>query len=147
MRTYKLNITDRTFDVEVKTYSAKEATLVVNGKNLTVKVSEVITAGPAAVAPAPSPAPAPVRPAAARVATPSAPATATGNAIKAPIPGAILSVHVAAGDHVAVGQLLVKMEAMKMENQIKSTRAGKIIKVCVAPGSTVPQGQDLVIIE
>jgi len=140
MRTYKLNINDRTFDVEVKTFSAKEATLVVNGKNLTVKVSEVITAGPAAVAPAP--APAPVRPAAARVATPSAPATATGNAIKAPIPGAILSVHVAAGDHVAVGQLLVKME-----NQIKSTRAGKVIKVCVAPGSTVPQGQDLVIIE
>ncbi len=143
MRTYKLNINDRSFEVEVTSYSAKDATLVVNGKTLNVHVNEVLYKDPVA---APAPASPSLRPAAARVAKPSAAAPANGNAVKAPIPGAILSVHVEEGDAVEVGQLLVKMEAMKMENQIKSTRAGKVLKVCVAPGSTVPQGQDLVLI-
>jgi len=144
MRTYKLNINARPFEVEVKTYSSKEATLVVNGRELTVKVEDVVSTNPPV---APATASSAIRPTAARVAMPPTKPAASGNAIKAPIPGAILSVHVAKGDVIAVGQLLVKMEAMKMENQIKSTRAGKVIDVCVVPGSTVPQGQDLVIVE
>jgi biotin carboxyl carrier protein len=152
MRTYKLNIANEKYEVEVKSFNLKDATLVVNGKTLQVKINEVLTSTPslspsAASAPAAS-APAPMRPASTpRVADGPGPAPAGGNALKAPIPGAILTVNVAVGDTVEAGQLVVKMEAMKMENQIKTTRAGKVTAVCVKPGDAVAQGQDLVVIE
>ncbi len=149
MRTYKLNISNQKYEVEVKSFNLKEATLVVNGKTLQVKVGEVITAAPSLTPAAASaaPAPVPVRPAAARLADGPGPAPAGGNAVRAPIPGAVLTVNVAEGDTVEAGQLVVKMEAMKMENQIKTPRAGKVTKVCVKPGDAVAQGQELVVIE
>jgi glutaconyl-CoA decarboxylase len=151
MRTYKLNIANEKYEVEVKSFNLKDATLVVNGETLQVKINEVLTSTPslgASAASAPAAAPVPTRPSAApRVADGPGPAPAGGNAVKAPIPGAILTVNVAVGDTVEAGQLVVKMEAMKMENQIKTTRAGKVTAVCVKPGDAVAQGQDLVVIE
>jgi biotin carboxyl carrier protein len=149
MRTYKLTIANQKYEVEVKAFNLKEATLVVNGKSMQVKVNEVTSSTPSliagtAAAPRSAPMSAPVAP---RVADGPGPAPSGGNAVRAPIPGAILTVNVAVGDTVEAGQLIVKMEAMKMENQIKTTRAGKVTAVCVKPGDAVAQGQDLVIIE
>jgi len=146
MRTYKINIEKESYEVEVKAFNLKTATLVVNGKTLEVNVDEVISAVPAKApvtaarknaAPISTP----------RVANGPGPAPAGGNGIKAPIPGAILSIDVKEGDVVEAGQLILTMEAMKMENQIKSTRAGKVTQLCVKPGDAVAQGQDLVIVE
>lgn len=146
MRTYKLNIDKEKYEVEVKAFNMKTATLVVNGKSMEVNVDDIISATPVK-APVMKNRPAPTSAPAGRVADGPGPAPAGGNGIKAPIPGAILSIDVKEGDSVEVGQQILTMEAMKMENQIKSTKAGKITQLCVKPGDAVAQGQDLVIVE
>lgn len=150
MRTYKLKIDNKNYEVEVKTFSMKQATLVVNGKTLSVDVEDMTSAtsslsqSGSSPAPAPTPAAAPAKP---RVANGPGPVPAGGNGVKAPIPGAILTVDVQEGDTVEAGQLLMKMEAMKMENQIKAPRPGKVVQILVNPGDAVAQGADLLILE
>lgn len=68
-------------------------------------------------------------------------------AIKAPMPGAVVSVEVTPGQEVKRGQGVVILAAMKMENEIKSPRAGRVKSVEVQPGQTVEQGRTLVVIE
>jgi len=68
-------------------------------------------------------------------------------AIKAPMPGAVVSVEVAPGEEVKRGQGVVVLSAMKMENEIKSPRAGRVKSVDVQAGQTVEQGRTLVVIE
>ena len=57
--------------------------------------------------------------------------------VRSPMPGRIVRVLVAQGDDVQVGQPLVVIEAMKMENELKSKRAGKVVEVLVAQGAAV----------
>ncbi len=64
--------------------------------------------------------------------------------VKAPLPGTILEVKVNAGDEVKVGDTLLIMEAMKMENNIKSDKTGKIKSVKVNSGDSVLEGDVLV---
>jgi biotin carboxyl carrier protein len=71
----------------------------------------------------------------------------TNMAIKAPLPGTIISVLVKAGDKVGIGDKLLTMEAMKMENNVLSEKAGTIRVVNVKPGDTVMQNDILVEIE
>ena len=81
-------------------------------------------------------------PAAAPVAAaPAAPAAAgAGEKITSPMPGNILSVNVAAGDTVKKGQVLMILEAMKMENEIMAPCDGKVTAVAVAKGAAVESG-------
>mgnify|MGYP004636985865 CR=1 FL=1 len=79
-------------------------------------------------------------PAAAPVAAaPAAPAGA-GERVVAPMPGNILSVNVAAGDTVKKGQVLMILEAMKMENEIMAPCDGKVTAVAVTKGAAVESG-------
>jgi len=71
----------------------------------------------------------------------------TNMAIKAPLPGTIITVLVKAGDKVGIGDKLLTMEAMKMENNVLSEKAGTIRVVNVKPGDTVMQNDTLVEIE
>jgi len=86
-------------------------------------------------------------------AVPSAPAQQWGEgpegsaAVAAPIQGTILSIDVAEGDAVRVGQQLLVMEAMKMEHVIAATVAGYTRKITVGPGDTVFEGHPLVFVE
>ncbi len=64
--------------------------------------------------------------------------------VGAPMPGAVVSINVSAGEEVTAGQKLATMEAMKMETSIHAERAGKVAEVVVKPGSQV-QGGDLII--
>ena len=97
----------------------------VNGTAYEVTVEEV--KGGAAPAPAPAPAAAP------------APAGA-GEQITAPMPGTILDVKVTAGQAVKSGDVLMILEAMKMENEIMAPHDGTITSVAVAKGSSVESG-------
>lgn len=63
--------------------------------------------------------------------------------IKAPLPGVILEVKVKEGDVVKVGDTLLIMEAMKMENNIKADKEGKILSMKVKPGDSVLEGDVL----
>lgn len=63
--------------------------------------------------------------------------------LKAPMPGLVVSVSVVEGQDVNVGDVLVVLESMKMQNQLKSPKAGKIHRVRVNPGDSVEQRQPL----
>ncbi|HEV8268883.1 MAG TPA: biotin/lipoyl-containing protein [Thermoanaerobaculia bacterium] len=64
--------------------------------------------------------------------------------LKSSLPGRVLRIMVAVGDTVAVGQPLLVLEAMKMENEVRSVREGKIRTVDVAPGQAVGSGDVLI---
>ena len=103
----------------------------------------VVAAAPAPVAaPAAAPVPAPV----AAPAPAAAPAAVAGEAVKAPMPGNILKVNVTAGQTVKEGELLVVLEAMKMENEIYAPKAGTVAQVLVQKGSTVDTDATLVVL-
>lgn len=67
--------------------------------------------------------------------------------VKAPMPGLVKAIVVAAGDSVAKGQRLLVLEAMKMENDITSPRDGRVVEVFVTQGATVEGGKPLVALE
>lgn len=129
--------------------------ITVNGKSYDVEVEEigqggaVVTNTPAMSAPAASApqasAPAPKE---------EAPKAATGGAIpqgadtiKAPMPGTILDIKVQSGDRITKGQVLMILEAMKMENEIMAPADGEIASVQVAKGASVNAGDVLVAIQ
>ena len=67
-------------------------------------------------------------------------AAGAGESITSPMPGNILAVNVAAGDMVKKGQVLMILEAMKMENEIMAPRDGKVTAVAVTKGAAVESG-------
>ncbi len=148
MRKYELTINEKAFSIAVKSFSAKEAELEVNGKPYKVRVDEIISDSPMPLPASRRPAPGATAPRASAP-TPAASApTASGGAgsVTAPIPGLILEVHVKVGDTVTAGQGVLKMEAMKMENVINATVGGSVTAILVKPGDTVTQGQELMIV-
>ena len=67
-------------------------------------------------------------------------------ALRSPMPGRVVKILVKAGERVAVGQAVVVIEAMKMENELRATRAGTVQALRCEEGSAVEAGQDLVVI-
>ena len=123
--------------------------ITVNGQAYEVEVEEIGGAPTFAAAPvaAPAFAPAPVAAPAARpaapAAKPAAAAPAGAEAIKAPMPGNINDVKVSQGQNVKKGDVLVILEAMKMENEIMAPRDGVVASVNVTKGATVNTGDVL----
>ncbi|MFH1039115.1 MAG: biotin/lipoyl-containing protein [PVC group bacterium] len=115
----------------------------VNGRPYEVEVEEV-AGRPAADGPLPSP----VRRSAPEPPKKPAPAAgAAGTTVFSPMPGTILAIKVTEGEMVVQGQVLLILEAMKMENEIPAPVAGKIISVAAAKGATVNTGDALVVIQ
>jgi acetyl-CoA/propionyl-CoA carboxylase biotin carboxyl carrier protein len=73
--------------------------------------------------------------------------TAEGERVDADMQGTILEVNVAEGDEVEAGDVLLVLEAMKMENDIEATRGGTVTEVAVAEGQSVDMGDPLVVID
>lgn len=65
----------------------------------------------------------------------------------APMPGKVVRVLLGAGDEVAMGQGVIVVEAMKMQNEIKSPKAGRVVEVRVIEGATVNANQVLAVVE
>lgn len=108
------------------------------------RYGEAAPATPApAAAPAPAPAPAPAAPAPAPAPAPAAPAAGSTN-VEAPMPGKILDIKVAAGQAVSYGQVLLTMEAMKMETEIVAPADGTVASILVKNGDMVETGTALV---
>jgi biotin carboxyl carrier protein len=150
MGRYRLTIGDKTFEVEVLGVQGEQARVLVNGRTYEVKY-QPLTPGTAVPAPAPPPPPkvTPPRPAApARPSPPPEKPAAAGEpgAVTAPMPGSILEVLVTVGDQVQIGDTVVKLEAMKMENDLQATVAGTVREVRVSKGDNVSVGEVLVVI-
>jgi biotin carboxyl carrier protein len=74
-------------------------------------------------------------------------AGADKGAVRAPMPGTVLSLRVKEGEQVACGAVLLILEAMKMQNEIKAAQDGTVKRILVGPGQTVGNGDVLVVIE
>ncbi len=115
----------------------KNYTITVNGNVYEVTVEEGFTGAASAPKAAPKAAPAPA-------AAPAAPAGAAGAvAVTAPMPGKILGVKASAGQAVKRGQVLLILEAMKMENEIVAPQDGTVATINVAVGDSVEPGATL----
>lgn len=127
---YKVTLNNRVYEVEVEQGEA-------------MLVNEYELAAPAA-APA-APAAAPVA-AATPTAAPAAGALAAGEVVTSPMPGNILKINVTQGQKVNEGDVLIVLEAMKMENEISATKSGTVAQINVTKGAVVETGTPLVVI-
>ena len=153
MKTYKYKVQGVDYEVEIAEVEGKIARVNVNGIPFEIEMQKPInaakhpalaatkrsasTAAPVA-APVAAPQPAP----AVSAAAPAQPAAAAGagNPVKAPLPGTINAINVKVGDTVAVGDVVVVLEAMKMQNNIEAEYAGTVTSILVNPGDSVMEG-------
>ncbi len=139
----------------------KKFKVTLEGKEFLVEVEEVIAGGTAAQQTQPQVALKPANPSPTKTATaasqltaksvpPEKPApgpSAEGDyAVKAPMPGSVLDVKVTVGDRAAEGDVLLVLEAMKMENELTAPQAGTVKEVLVKKGDTVNSGDPLIIL-
>ncbi|MBQ0094016.1 MAG: biotin/lipoyl-binding protein [Bacteroidales bacterium] len=161
MSEYKFKVNGDPYEVKIDGIENGIASVSVNGKALKIDIescgfSQINAAFPiqvsgqaqskvaapaakpaAAPAPAPAAAPAPVAQSATDV---------QGTKVESPLPGVIKSVSVKPGDKVQENQVIMTLEAMKMENEICAECSGTILAVNVAVGQSVMEGQVLVVI-
>ena len=130
---YKVTLNNKVYEVEVEEASA-------------MLVDEYVALAPVAPAAAPVAVAAPAAPVAAPAAAPAPVAAAAGEQVTAPMPGTILKVNVTQGAAVKKGDILVVLEAMKMENEILAPKDGTVAQVAVSKGATVDTGALLAVI-
>ena len=152
MKTYKYKVQGVDYEVEIVDVEGKIARVNVNGIPFEIEMQKPINAAKhpalaatkrtATAAPAEAPAAPAAAPVAAAPAKPAAqPAAAgAGNALKAPLPGTINAINVKVGDKVNVGDVVVVLEAMKMQNNIEAEYAGTVTSILVNQGDTVMEG-------
>ncbi|MBQ3727075.1 MAG: biotin/lipoyl-binding protein [Selenomonadaceae bacterium] len=130
--------------------ATKKFNVTVNGTTYEVEVEEVKAAGGAPkAAPAPkaaAPAPAPAPKAAAPAAAPKVAAGAGEHSVDAPMPGKVIKLVAAEGAAVKAGDVLLILEAMKMQNEITADADGTVKKFNVAAGQSVKAHESLVIL-
>jgi glutaconyl-CoA/methylmalonyl-CoA decarboxylase subunit gamma len=127
---YIVSINDKNYEVEVE---RGEARIV-----KTTQAIQVETTSPTAQTPAPTAlAPTTVNPV----------TIGDGEPLKAPLPGVILGIKVNAGASVKKGEVILILEAMKMENEIVAPRDGVVTQIVASKGSTVNTGDVLVVLK
>lgn len=126
---YKVTLNGKIYEVEVE----KGEAVIQSEYDAALPQAAPATAAPVQAAAAPAP-----------QSAPAAPASAGANTVVAPMPGNINAVKVSAGQQVKKGDVLIILEAMKMENEIYAEKDGKIGQVFVQKGATVETGTPLV---
>lgn len=143
MKEYKYKINGNTYNVSIGDIDDSVAQVEVNGVPYKVELEK---AQAVKVVSAPRPSAAPRTESGNKVI--SKPSVSGGsNAIKAPLPGVVLSVQVKEGDTVKAADTVIVLEAMKMENAIHAGRDGKIKSINVKQGDSVLQDDVLIVIE
>lgn len=140
MDEYHFLINGNEYDVNILKMDEEEAVINVNGTEYTVNIEQLFKQKtPRLVRTKVVPESAP------RQKLTDAPGRDLGfNTVKAPLPGLILEIGIKVGDQVKAGQSVMKMEAMKMENEIQSPVGGKVVEIFVKQGESVLEGASLV---
>ncbi len=125
---YKVTLNGKTYEVEVDRGEA----ILVDSYEAAAPVAAPVAAAPAPVSPP--------------VAAPAPAAVAAGEVVASPMPGNILQVKVSQGQAVKKGEILVILEAMKMENEILAPRDGTVAQVVASKGTQVDTGAPLVVL-
>ena len=155
MKTYKYKVQGVDYEVEITDVEGKIARVNVNGIPFEIEMQKPINAAkhpelaatkasaaaPVAAQPVEKPQAPTAQPAApvAPKPQPAAPAGA-GTPVKAPLPGTINAINVKVGDTVAVGQVVIVLEAMKMQNNIEAETTGTVTSILVNQGDSVMEG-------
>lgn len=145
MKEYKYKINGNTYNVAIGDIDNNIAQVEVNG--IPYKVELEKTAKPVNIVSAPRPSAAPRTDSGAKVITKPAAAATGGYAVKAPLPGTVLSIPAKVGDVVNASDTVLVLEAMKMENAIHAGRDGKIASINVNAGDAVLEGAVLITLE
>ena len=146
MKEYKYTINGNKYNVTIGDIEENIAHVEVNGVPYTVEMEKAPAAPKKVVRPVVAAAPAAAAaPEPAKVSRPAGGGGKSG--IKSPLPGVILQVKVNVGDQVTNGQVLMVLEAMKMENNILSDKDGKVVAINVSKGDSILEGTDLIVIE
>ena len=153
MKTYQYKVQGVDYEVEIVEVEGKIAKVNVNGIPFEIEMQKPInaakhpalaatkrttSAAPAEVA-APAAEPAPAKPAPQAAPQAAAPAGA-GTPVKAPLPGTINAINVNVGDKVGIGDIVIVLEAMKMQNNIEAEQAGTVTSITVNVGDSVMEG-------
>ena len=155
MNKYQYKVKGVDYEVEIAEVEGNIAKVNVNGIPFEVELQKPINAAkhPTMTAPkvqAPQPAAAKPAAAAAPAAQAEAPAAAAaagaGQAVKAPLPGTITDIRVQVGQQVSAGDIVLVLEAMKMQNNIEAEASGKISAIMVKQGDSVMEGTVLLTI-
>ena len=140
MKEYKYTIDGNKYEVVISDITENIAKLTVNGEEYTVEMEK----------PAEPEKQKPVVRQATEAATEggsAAAGSATGTAIKAPLPGVITDICVTEGQEVQAGDTVIVLEAMKMANALQAEKSGKISAIVVKIGQSVMEDEALVYIE
>lgn len=132
---YQITINQKTYEVEVE-----------RGEAQLLAEYDAAEAAPVGLATAAAPAPSPAAAPATTELKHAAVHAVAGEALTAPMPGTILSVLKQVGDKVAEGEVVLILEAMKMENEVVAAVSGTISQVLVSKGTVVKTGDPLVMI-
>ncbi len=145
MKKFKFTINGNQYETEVLSVEENIAEIEVNGTLYKVEVDKSMktTKTPKLVRQVAVPS-TDIHPSVAKTSSPAGPKGA--GAIKSPLPGVILEVFVREGDEVKMGQKLLMLEAMKMENNIEADKAGKVVQILKGKGDSVMEGDVLIII-
>jgi glutaconyl-CoA decarboxylase len=143
-----MKIGGKEYRSEVKELSSGKARVVVNSVEYDIDLVSIgrreiplhDSAAPKPVPPPPPPSAGPVQPGPVQRRPALAPMVAGQSAIQAPMPGAIFQLRVKEGDKVQAGQVLLVMEAMKMENPVTAPFNGTVSKIHVREGDNVGEG-------
>ncbi len=136
MATWNIEIDGTSFEVDVQSLEAGRATVMVDGQHYDVGWVEPEGASPV-VSPAPQAAYAP------SAAAPAVARQAPKGVVASPLPGLVLELLVKQGDTVQSGDVVAKIEAMKMANEVRCNLAGTVTEVVVRAGDTVDEGAHL----
>lgn len=145
MKKFKFTISGNQYEAEIVSIDDNIAEVSVNGTLYMVEVDRSIplTKTPTLVRTMAVPS-TDAHPSLSKTSSPGAP-KGTGT-IKSPLPGVILELHVREGDTVKIGQKLITLEAMKMENNINADKEGRVTSLKVGKGDSVMEGDVLLVI-
>ncbi len=142
MQKFKFNINGKSYEAIVEETERNTARVELNGKSYTVQVEKeeaIVSPKIAAVKPSQS--------GGDFVDVPEQVITGNAGSIKSPLPGNVSKIKVQEGQAVKAGDVLMTLEAMKMENEIMAPAAGKVKKIYVTEGKAVQQGEALIDLE